>query len=326
MNPNAYLIANIVKPEMRATRDGFGEGLVLAGEKNKNIVVLCADLSESTRVRNFQKKFPERFIEVGVAEQNLASVAAGMAFEGKIPFIASYAVFNPGRNNEQIRTNIAYNNANVKIVSSHSGITVGPDGATHQGLEDVGLMRMLPNMKVVVPCDAEEAKKATAESAEIAGPVYLRLFRNSTPAITSAHTPFKIGKASVFKEGRDVAVFACGPIIFNAIAAAKQIESDGMSVAVINVHTIKPLDEETILKYARSARAVVSVEEHQIAGGLGSAISELLAKEFPVPMEFVGVDDKFGESGKPEELIEKYGMGVESIKKAVRKVFSRKIR
>ena len=323
-NPNAYLIKDISKAELKATRDGFGEGLVLAGEKNKNVVVLCADVSESTRAEGFKKKFPERFVEVGVAEQNMASVAAGMSFEGKIPFVASYAVFNPGRNNEQIRTAIAYNNANVKIVSSHSGVSVGQDGATHQALEDIGLMRMLPNMKVIVPCDVEEAKKAVVSASEISGPVYLRFFRNKTPVITTNHTPFKIGSAEVFKEGKDVVIFACGPLVYNSLLAAMELEKEEISTAVVNVHTVKPLDKNTILKYARSVRAVVSAEEHQIAGGLGSAISELLAKEFPVPMEFVGVDDKFGESGKPEELIEKYGMDVESIKKAIKKVFSRK--
>ena len=324
MNPNAYLIKDILKAELKATRDGFGEGLVLAGEKNKDVVVVCADVAESTRADGFRKKFPERFVEVGVAEQNMVSVAAGMSFAGKIPFISSYAVFSPGRNNEQIRTNIAYANANVKIAGSHSGITVGEDGATHQALEDVGLMRMLPNMKIIVPCDAKEAKKAALAAAEISGPVYLRFFRNKTPVITTEHTRFKIGSAEVFKEGKDAVIFACGPMAVSSLWAALDLEKERISAVVVNVHTIKPLDEDTILKYARNTRAVVSAEDHQIAGGLGSAIAELLAKKFPVPMEFVGVDDKFGESGKPEELIEKYGMGVESIKKSARKVFSRK--
>ena len=323
-NPNTYLIKDILKAELKATRDGFGEGLILAGEKNKDVVVVCADVSESTRAEGFKKKFPERFVEVGVAEQNMALIAAGMSFAGKIPFISSYSVFSPGRNNEQIRTNIAYANANVKIAGSHAGVTVGQDGATHQALEDVGLMRMLPNMSVVVACDAEEAKKATVAVSKISGPVYLRFFRNKTPVITTANTPFKIGQAEVFKEGKDVVIFACGPMVYNSLLAAMELEKERISVAVVNVHTIKPLDKDMILKYANNTRAVVTVEEHQISGGLGGAIAELLAKEFPVPMEFVGVDDKFGESGKPEELIEKYGIGVESIKRAVKKVFNKK--
>lgn len=324
MNPNAYLIKDISKAELKATRDGFGEGLVLAGEKNKNVVVVCADVSESTRAAAFKQKFPERFIEVGVAEQNMASIAAGMALAGKIPFISSYAVFSPGRNNEQIRTTIAYAEANVKIAGSHAGIMVGPDGATHQASEDIGLMRMVPGLAVIVPCDAEEARKAVLAAAEINGPVYLRFFRNKSPVITTASTGFKIGQAEVFKDGKDAVIFACGPSVADALSAAAQMEKERIHVSVVNVHTIKPLDKDTILKYAHDARAVVSVEDHQIAGGLGSAISELLAQEFPVPMEFVGVRDKFGQSGQPEELKEKYGLDVESIKKAVKKVFSRK--
>ncbi|MEK7629753.1 MAG: transketolase C-terminal domain-containing protein [Patescibacteria group bacterium] len=324
MNPNAYLVKDILKLEQKATRDGYGDGLVLVGEKNKDVVVLCADLTESTRSLAFQKKFPKRFVELGVAEQNLASVAAGMAVAGKIPFISSYATFSPGRNNEQIRTTICYNEANVKIAGAHAGISVGPDGATHQALEDIGLMRMMPNMTVVVPCDYEEAKKATVSAAEIVGPIYLRFTREKGAMITTNHTPFKIGRAEVFKDGSDVVIFGCGPLIYNAIKVALELEKERISVAVVNVHTIKPLDKDTILKYVHNTRAVVSVEEHQIYGGLGSAIAELLAKEMPVPMEFIGVNDSFGESGKPEELIEKYGMGVESIKKAVRKVLSRK--
>ncbi len=324
MNPNAYLVKDILKPELKPTRDGYGEGLVLAGEKNKNVVVLCADLTESTRSLAFQKKFPERFVEVGVAEQNLASVAAGMSLAGKIPFISSYATFSPGRNNEQIRTTIAYNEVNVKIAGAHAGISVGPDGATHQALEDIGLMRMLPGMTVVVPCDYEEAKKATLAAVEISGPVYLRFGREKSPMITTNHTPFKIGRAEVFKDGKDVTIFACGSLIYNAIKAALDLERERIAVAVINIHTVKPLDKDTILKYARNTRAAVTVEEHQIHGGLGGALAEFLAKESPVPMEFIGVQDKFGESGKPEELIEKYGLGAEAIKKSVKKVLARK--
>ncbi len=233
-------------------------------------------------------------------------------------------MFSPGRNNEQIRTTICYNEANVKIAGAHAGISVGPDGATHQALEDIGLMRMLPGMTVIVPCDAEEAKKATMAAAEMAGPVYLRFGREKTAVITTPNTPFKIGQAEVFKNGKDAVIFTSGPLVHNALVAALQLEQEKISVAVINIHTIKPLDKNIILKYAYETKAVVSVEEHQIAGGLGSAIAELLAKEMPVPMEFIGVHDSFGESGKPEELIEKFGMGVGSIKKAVKKVISRK--
>lgn len=324
MNPNAYLIPDISKCESKPTRDGYGEGLVLAGEKNKDVVVLCADLTESTRSLAFQKKFPERFVELGVAEQNMASVAAGMSLAGKIPFISSYAVFSPGRNNEQIRTTIAYNEANVKIAGAHAGISVGPDGATHQALEDIGLMRMLPGMTVVVPCDAVEARKATAAAAEIVGPVYLRFGREKTPVMTTPDTPFEIGRAEVFKNGKDAVIFACGSLICNSLKAALDLEQEKISVAVVNMHTVKPLDQDTILKYAHKTRAVVTVEEHQVYGGLGGAIAEFLSKEIPTPMEFIGVQDSFGESGKPEELIEKYGMDVGSIKKAVRKVLSRK--
>ena len=324
MNPNSYLIKNILKPELKPIRDGYGEGLILAGEKNKDVVVLCADLTESTRSQAFQKKFPERFVELGVAEQNMASAAAGMALAGKIPFISSYAVFSPGRNNEQIRTTIAYNEANVKIAGAHAGISVGPDGATHQALEDIGLMRMLPGMTVVVPCDAVEAKKATVAAAELAGPVYLRFGREKTPLFTTDHTPFKIGQAEVFKEGKDVVIFVCGSLIYNSLMAALDLEKEKISVVVINVHTVKPLDKDIILKYADKTKAVVTVEEHQIHGGLGGAIAELLSRELPTPMEFIGVHDSFGESGQPEELIEKYGMDAGSIKKAVSKVLNRK--
>ncbi|MEK7609385.1 MAG: transketolase C-terminal domain-containing protein, partial [Patescibacteria group bacterium] len=224
----------------------------------------------------------------------------------------------------QIRTTIAYNEANVKIAGAHAGISVGPDGATHQALEDIGLMRMLPGMTVIVPCDYEEAKKATVAAAEMAGPVYLRFGREKSPMMTTSHTPFKIGQAEVFKDGRDAVIFACGPLVYNALRAALDLEAEKISVAVVNHHTVKPLDGETILKCAHKTRAVVTVEEHQIYGGLGGAVAEFLAGASPVPMEFIGVRDKFGESGRPDELIEKYGMGVESIKKVVRKVLTRK--
>ena len=307
------------------TRDGYGKGVVEAGEKDERVMVLCADLAESTRSHWFKEKFPARYVELGVAEQNLATIGAGLANYGKIPFISSYAVFSPGRNNEQIRTTIAINNVPVKIVGAHAGVSVGPDGATHQALEDIALMRVLPNMMVIVPADAEEARKATYSVAFTGTPVYLRLAREKTPVFTTADSPFKIGKANVLWETKDpeVAIIACGPLVHNALLAAKALESEIRTV-VINSHTVKPLDRETILRYAKETGAVGTVEEHQVAGGLGSALAELLAAEFPVPIEFVGVRDQFGQSGEPDELIEHYGMGVASIKKAIQKVLARK--
>lgn len=313
------------------TRNGYGEGLVRAGEENKNVVVLCADLTESTRSEAFAKKFPDRFIEIGVAEQNLATIAAGLGISGKIPFISSYATFSPGRNYEQIRTTIAYNDSNVKIAGAHAGISVGPDGATHQATEDIAIMRVMPNMRVIVPCDAIEARKATAAAAKIWGPVYIRFGREKSPVITTEETPFIIGKAEIMwtpggaKKNPDAAIIGCGILLHNALIAAKELEKEKIYVSVTNSHTVKPLDEKKILSVAEKAGAVVTVEEHQIAGGLGSAVAELLAKKLPLPIEFVGMQDTFGESGKPEELIEKYGMGVKDIKAAVKKVLQRKI-
>ncbi len=324
INPEAKLITDLSKPEMAPIRDGYGKGLVLVGEKDERVVVLCADLTESTRSEAFKNKFPERFIEIGVAEQNLATVASGLANYGKIPFISSYATFSPGRNNEQIRTNIAINNVPVKIAGHHAGISVGPDGATHQALEDIALMRVLPNMTVIVPCDAIEAEKATIASVSNGSPTYLRFGREKTPVITTTETPFEIGKAIVFRDGGDVAIIGCGMLLHNALIAAEELSQEGIECMVINSHTVKPLDVQTIIAAAQKTGAVVSVEEHQVNGGLGSAVAELLAKNFPVPQEFIGLQDRFGESGTAEELIEACGLGVESIKSAVRKVISRK--
>lgn len=312
--------------EQAPTRNGFGEGLVQAAEKNEQIVALCADLTESTRMEAFAKKFPERYVEVGVAEQNLAALASGFAAYGKIPFITSYAAFSPGRNNEQIRTTISLNSVPVKIVGSHAGVSVGPDGATHQALEDIALMRVQPNMAVISPCDAEEARKATLAAAAYEGPVYIRLAREKTPLMTTPETPFEFGKANVvWKSDSPVAaIFATGPLLFNALSAARELEKDGVAITVINIHTIKPLDTKTVVAEAKKAGAVVSVEEHQIAGGLGSAVAEVLAQECPVPQEFVGVRDQFGQSGEPKELIEHYGMGVSHITAAIKKAIARK--
>ncbi len=311
---------------IKATREGFGEALVELGEQNKNIVVLTADLSESTKVMDFSKKYPERFIECGVAEQNMAGIAAGLAAEGKIPFITSYAVFSPGRNWDQIRVSICYSNLPAKIIGCHTGLSVGPDGATHQALEDIALMRVLPNMTVIIPCDAIQAKQATKAIADIAGPCYLRLTREATPTINqSSNVKFQIGKADILENyGQDVAIIACGPLVHQALIAAQELNDEGIKTMVINNHTIKPLDNTTLLKAARDCGAVVTVEEHQIAGGMGSAVCELLSANCPVPMEFIGMPDSFGESGDPDQLLEKYGMSVKVIKEKVRGVLKRK--
>jgi transketolase len=309
-------------------RKGLGEGLLIAGEKDSHIVALCADLTESTQMHLFKNKFPERFVEMGVAEQNLASVASGMAAMGKIPVISSYAMFSPGRNWEQIRTTICYNDRKVIIAGSHAGVSVGPDGGTHQAIEDIALMRVIPNMTVVSPCDAIEAKKATLEalSSEIKTPVYIRLAREKTPIITTESTPFKIGKAEVFFETKDpqVVVFATGALVHKALSVAKSLLEESTEVTVVNVSSVKPLDKETILREAKKAKAVVTVEEHQEVGGLGSAIAEFLVQNFPVPIEFVAVKNLFGQSGRPEELIEHYNLGEKGITEAVRKVITRK--
>jgi transketolase len=309
-------------------RAGFGDGLLQAGEKDKNIVGLCADLVKSTKMDKFSEKFPERFIEIGVAEQNLVTVASGMAAIGKIPFVSSYAMFSPGRNWEQIRTTICYNDVPVKIVGSHAGISVGPDGGTHQAIEDLAIMRVIPNMVVISPCDAHEARKATLLAAKTKEPTYIRLAREATPVITTEDTPFEIGKAQIYfesEEGKvDVGIIATGALVYKALVAAQSLEDEGVKVKVLNVATIKPLDEEAIIKLAKETGAIVSVEEHQIIGGLGSAVAECLAKNFPVPQEFIGVHDKFGQSGPPEDLLEHYGMSVEYIIEAVQKVLGRK--
>ena len=310
---------------MALTRDGFGAALLELGETNKQVVALCADLAESTRMLAFKEKYPERYIEVGVAEQNLAAVASGLANYGKIPFIASYATFSPGRNNEQIRTTISLNNVPVKIVGSHAGLSVGPDGATHQALEDIALMRVQPNMTILSPCDKEEARKATLAAAAHPGPVYLRLAREKTPLMTTSETPFVFGKAQMFWLGENphVAIFATGPLLYHALVAAKELDGE-IPVSVMNIHTIKPLDKNAVIAAARDARAVVVVEEHQVAGGLGSAIAEVLAEEYPVPVQFVGVRDQFGQSGTSEELLEYYKLNSAHIVTAVRKAVMRK--
>lgn len=349
-------------------RDGFGEGLVIAAERNSQVVGLCADLVESTRMLDFKKKFPERFIEIGVSEQNMASVASGMAAMGKIPFLTSYAMFSPGRNWEQIRTTLCYNDRKAIIVGSHAGVSVGPDGGTHQAIEDIAITRVIPNMAVIVPCDAIEAKKATIaatlskKEGGVDTSVYIRLAREKTPIITNEETPFQIGKAQIFyevgnesgesnrelgndfakaSEGKkihhDVGIIACGALVHTAMLAARTLTKEGIAVKVMNLSTIKPIDTEAVVALAKETGALVTVEEHQIIGGLGSAVAECLvsytdenvdtdsvSKPALVPIEFIGIHDKFGQSGTPAELIKEYGMTETDIKNAVYKVLKRK--
>lgn len=305
-------------------RKGFGKGLVKAGEANKDVVAVCADLTESTQMHLFRDVFPERFINVGVAEQNLVTTGSGLAAMGKIPFVSSYAAFSPGRNWEQIRTTICLNDRPVKIIGSHAGVSVGPDGATHQMLEDIALMRVLPNMVVLAPCDSIEAAKATVALAADKRPGYMRLAREATAVFTTDKTPFEIGPAYVFREGADLTIVATGTMTYQALIAADQLSKDGINAEVIHCPTIKPLDAETIVASAGKTGAVVTAEEGQAAGGLGGAVAELLASEIPVPVSRVGVQDRFGESGKPEELLEKFGLTAKHIALAAHGIAGRK--
>lgn len=310
--------------EQVPTRNGYGEALLELGAEDEKVVVLTADLAESTRVLDFAQKFPERFVECGVAEQNMMGIAAGLALYGKIPFVSSYAVFSPGRNWDQLRVSVCYSQANVKVAGAHTGISVGPDGATHQALEDIAITRVLPNLTVIVPCDAIEAKKTTLAAGKKIGPVYFRFGREKTPVMTSLDTPFEIGQAYVMKNGTDAVIIGSGPVLYNGLMAAEELEKEGISVMVINSHTIKPIDTQTIVRAAKTCGAVVTLEEHQTMGGCGSAVCEVLAQHYPVPVEMVGMPNSFGESGKPDELIEKYGMGKYAVMDAVRKVVDRK--
>jgi len=331
LNQNLKLNTKIFNEEIEkvSTRQGFGEGLLLAGIENRNVVVLSADLSESTKASIFAEKFPERFFEVGVAEQNLATVASGMAKMGKIPFITSYAIFSPGRNWEQIRTTICYNNKPVKIIGSHSGLSVGPDGGSHQALEDIAITRVIPNMVVISPCDAIEAKKATIACARTKYPTYIRLARNDTQVITTTGTPFEIGKAQIVfipdKGLAQVGIIATGPILYKAILAGYELEKIGVKVKIMNLSTIKPLDTEAILALAKETKRIVTVEDHQVAGGMGGAVAECLAQNYSVPMEFVGVLDMFGQSGTPDELAKFYKIDTQDIIDKVEKILNRKI-
>jgi transketolase len=305
--------------EYKLTREGWGRALVELGKENPNVVVLVGDLAASTSVNLFKEAFPDRFIECGIAEQNMATIAAGLSLTGKIPFFATYGAFASCRAADQIRVTLCYSNLNVKIGGAHGGISVGPDGATHQALEEIAIMRSLPNMKMIVPADYHETFKATKAAAEIPGPVYIRFGREKVPVVTDENTPFVFGKANIMREGSDIAIIACGVMVYEALVAAETLESKGISARVINMHTLKPLDEEVIISAARECGAIVTAEEHQIYGGLGSAVSQVVAREYPVPIDYVAVMDRFGESGKPDELLDAFGLrSVDIVEKANR--------
>ena len=329
LNPQVKLNPKALTDDVEQVpiRKGFGAGLKLAGERDERVVALCADLTESTQMHLFRDAFPKRFIEIGVAEQNLVTVASGMAAMGKIPFCSSYAMFSPGRNWEQIRTTICYNDRPVIVVGAHTGVSVGPDGGTHQALEDIALMQVLPNMTVVSPCDAIEAQKATLVLATLGKPAYIRLAREKTPIITTTETPFELGKAQIVWVPEvgiaHVGIVATGALVHTALLAARDLEKKGVKCKILNLATIKPLDTEALIALAKETRKIVTVEEHQITGGMGSAVAQCLAQAFPVPIEFVGVHDRYGQSGTPSELIEKYGMGRQGILDAVMRVINR---
>jgi transketolase len=326
------MFANHLQPQLSPdtvekspTRNGYGDGLLEAGKRDERVVAVCCDLTESTRTHKFAEEFPDRFIQAGVAEQNLASVGSGMAAMGKIPFIASYAIFSPGRNWEQIRTTICYNEANVKIVGAHAGVSVGPDGATHQAIEDIAITRAIPNMVVIAPADEHEARKATLAAAKYDGPVYFRLGRSATPIVTTPDTPFEIGKAIQMysrdeSHDKKVGIVSTGSLLFNSLMAAEQLNKEGIGASVLHMATIKPLDEEALVEFAKEHGAIVTVEEHQITGGLGSAVAECLGEQCPTSMKRVGVRDIFGESGEPDELISHFGMDTPAIMRAAKDI------
>ena len=313
------LIDDLKKIEKKATREGFGEAMIELGKKNKHVIAISGDLEESLEMDDFERLYPGQFVQVGVAEQNMMGVAAGLALSGKIPFTISYAVFSPGRNWDQLRVSVCYTNANVKIVGGHTGVSVGPDGATHQALEDIAITRVLPNLMVVVPADYEQTKKATLAMASHVGPVYLRLTRPKTACFTSAATPFELGKAQVMRSGSEVSVFVCGPLVYEALLAAEELKNQ-IDVEVVNVHTIKPLDAEAIVRSAKKTGRVITLEEHQISGGLGGAVAEVLGEKWPTEMTRMGMKDSFGESGEPFELLAKYGMDKNALIKEIIKI------
>lgn len=311
-------------PTQGSIREGFGLGLKKAAEANEAVVGLCADLTESIRMNIFAEAFPDRFIQVGVAEQNLVGVAAGLALAGKVAVAGSYAVFSPGRSWDQLRVSVCYSNLNVKIIGGHAGLTVGPDGATHQALEDIAITRVLPNITVVVPCDQLEAEKATQAIIAHSGPVYLRSSRDKSLNLTTPETPFEIGKALTLREGTELTIVACGIMVGLALQAADQLQEQGIAARVLNLHTIKPIDTAALIAAAQATGAVVTAEEHQIAGGMGSAVAEVLSQNAPVPIEMVGMQDTFGESGPAAELLLKYHLSTNHIVEAAHKVLSRK--
>lgn len=318
------MLKDIQPQNEKETRGGFGEGIYEAGKRNSNVVALTADLAGSLKLQPFIKDFPERFFQCGIAEANMICIAAGLTIGGKIPYTTTFANFSTGRVYDQIRQSVAYSNKNVKICASHAGLTLGEDGATHQILEDIGLMKMLPGMTVIVPCDFNQTKAATIAVAEYQGPVYLRFGRPKWPNFTEENQNFEIGKAQILSQGTDISIFACGHLVWTAIAAGKLLEEKGFSVEVINIHTIKPLDTDAILKSITKTKCAVTAEEHNIIGGLGDSIAQVAAKNFPIPIEYVGTKDTFGESGPPLELLKKYGLDTPDIVAAAEKVMARK--
>ncbi len=326
LNPDLHLNQQLFDPKVDKvpTRNGYGDGVVELSETNEDIVVLTGDLAESTRALGFANKHPDRFIECGVAEQNMMGVAAGLALAGKIPFVSSYATFSPGRNWDQLRVSVCYSNANVKVAGAHTGISVGPDGATHQALEDIAITRVLPNLVVIVPCDAEETRKVTLAAAKHVGPVYFRFAREKTSVITTKDTPFEIGKNYVCAEGTDVTLAACGPLLHEALLAARELEKDGIHAEVLNCHTLKPFDTETLVNSVKKTGCCVTLEEHQVTGGLAGAVAETLGRLSPAPLETLGMQNTFGESGEPDELLTKYGMRAKDMVEAAKRVLKRK--
>jgi transketolase len=318
------MIKDIVAKNEKETRAGFGDGIYELGKKNENVVVLTADLAGSLKLHPFIKDFPERYFQCGIAEANMMGIAAGLTIGGKIPYTTTFANFSTGRVYDQIRQSIAYSNKNVKICASHAGLTLGEDGATHQILEDIGLMRMLPGMSVVVPCDFNQTKAATLAIADHEGPVYLRFGRPKWPNFTEENQQFEIGKAQILAEGNDITIFACGHLVWKAVEAAKILEEKGISVELINLHTIKPLDEAAIVKSITKTKCAVTAEEHNILGGMGDAVAHVSVRNFPIPIEYVGTKDTFGESGKPADLLKKYGLDTPDIIKAAEKVIAKK--
>lgn len=317
------MLKDIQVTGQKDTRSGFGDGILEAGRKNPNVIALTADLAGSLKLGGFMKEFPERFVQCGIAEANMIGIAAGLTIGGKVPFTTTFANFSTGRVYDQIRQSVAYSGKNVKICASHAGLTLGEDGATHQILEDIGLMKMLPGMTVIVPCDYEQTKQATMAVAEYEGPVYLRFGRPVWPIFTTG-MPFEIGKAQVFSEGTDVSIFACGHLVWKAIEAGRILEEQGISVEVINIHTIKPLDTEAVLKSISKTKCAVTAEEHNVLGGLGDSIAQVAARHLPIPIEYVGTNDTFGESGTPAQLLKKYGLEAANIVEAAQKVMKRK--